>query len=300
IFGAPVLNAIASGVLTGAMPWPLYHRSACLVGLYLVALVTSFLMEWIFVLAALSGQPNRFRRSFIACAMAQLVSYAFLLPLYLLLTFWTVGTEAHVTRSLDFAAHKSASVFFISTNDDGVYRIRLDGSPAMRLTPDGFTTNNQNGLFIYKARNADRWDLWLGDPWASGRFNDPPLEADRLLLENVASDYPRIEEDEIDLRPKSARDWSIYAQGYTESGLHAKNDNLGQWYYITIASPLAAIPSRRANILPGDQVVYQLANQIMLFDVSTRQLAVIAQGRCPLVVLDTLTPTTMPATRQGQ
>lgn len=49
--------------------------------------------------------------------------------------------------------------------------------------------------------------------------------------------------------------------------------------------PFLAWIARNATILPSDQVVYQLGNQIVILDLSTRKLAFLALGQGPVVGL---------------
>ena len=41
-----------------------------------------------------------------------------------------------------------------------------------------------------------------------------------------------------------------------------------------------------ATVLPGDRVIYQLADQVVLLDLNLRKICLIALGRGPVVTLD--------------
>ncbi|HEY2584745.1 MAG TPA: hypothetical protein VGI81_03145 [Tepidisphaeraceae bacterium] len=124
-FVLPVMASLISPIALG--PVPMFHVTRLLAAMYVVALGSSFVLEWPFVYRAFRGTPNRSRQSVIACALAQVVSYAILLPLYLAASTQTLG-ETKLTPSLRFSKNPTASIYFISPDEKSLLRTRLDGS----------------------------------------------------------------------------------------------------------------------------------------------------------------------------
>jgi hypothetical protein len=50
-------------------------------------------------------------------------------------------------------------------------------------------------------------------------------------------------------------------------------------------TPFISWYPERATLIPGDRVVFELGPNIVLLDMPTKRLAVLAEGRCPVAVL---------------
>jgi hypothetical protein len=68
-------------------------------------------------------------------------------------------------------------------------------------------------------------------------------------------------------------------------GLQAWNKKTNEKLNAALETPFVIWPSRNATVLPGDQVVYQLGDQIVVLDLRTRRIGLVARGRGPVVIL---------------
>ncbi|HEY2584744.1 MAG TPA: hypothetical protein VGI81_03140 [Tepidisphaeraceae bacterium] len=69
-------------------------------------------------------------------------------------------------------------------------------------------------------------------------------------------------------------------------GMRAFNPATGQSLHLAVDTPFLSWQTRWATVLPGDQVVLQIGPQITLVDLNTRELAFVAFGYSPVIVLD--------------
>jgi hypothetical protein len=290
IVGGLLLTILAGVAAAGFQPM-VFHLRGYLATMFVIAMVLSFLLELPFVVAA-GGKAGRTRRSILACAAAQLGSYAVLLPIYYMVTQVRMAGEVNPVRSLDFVSRKSARVLFLSPDGCSVFQVRLDGSgPEKLLDVYGQAPGTRpNDLTIWKASDAERWDLWLTDSWGFLIANG--TGGDKLLRPGIATAYPERNEDHlnevVDWRSPDQRDWQVeaasdaYAPGL---GLKAHNTVTGATIHVAVDTPFVSWLSRCPTLLPGDQVVFEMSGQIVVLDLKTRKLGFVAFGHSPVVVL---------------
>jgi len=117
------------------------------------AFVLSVLMEWWFFHAAVPMARRSARRSLFACAVAQLASYALILPAYASLSTNTLGSWT-ISDARDVMPGARGILLFVSTAERGLYAMPLDGGPAARLLslePRLSETSN----YLHLAKDAD-------------------------------------------------------------------------------------------------------------------------------------------------
>ena len=91
----------------------------------------------------------------------------------------------------------------------------------------------------------------------------------------------------VDLRLEAERDWDVHVGFWAIEGLLAKNKKTGQHFRIALDTPLIAWFISNLTILPDDQVVFQLGeNQIILLDLNSRKMGLIAKGKSPVVIIE--------------
>ena len=276
---------------------PLRNVRRLAVFIVVAAFVLSVLMEWpFFHAAARPGRATTRRRSLLACTAAQAASYLLLLPFYASLSTNTLGGW-QVTEARDLAPHPGATLLYESPADRGLYAMPLAGGPPTRLI-SLVQGGNSRSDYLKLVKDADGHHVQLsrrgGDEPRErlGRFAGSPAAVHRYDDDVTGGDA----NNPTDLRPERERRHRFYASPHTSRGLRQRE-------------PLLALDllffgwtSRCPTILPGDQVVFQWGDQIILADVPGRRLAVLAHGRSPAVALDldpesftTAMPTTRPA-----
>jgi len=282
----------------------LYSLPAVLAMVGLTSFIVSIVVEWPFCLWAMRRQPESVRRSFLATATAQTASYALLIPLYLIVSDLSLYTGTTVDPLLVSQAPGNVVVYFISPKDGDLYRIRLNGSQRERVHQLG-ATNWYARLFVRRSQGSNQWDLWVWD--GSDPVGDHPpkrlierfaiqaaipediargqaktdtyITADEYVMSFARSGHARADE----LRPEGERNWEIIAAGRAYQGLYAATAR--ESIRLGIDAPFLRWRARNATALPGDKVVYQLGSQIVLLDLNTRKIGLIAFGRSPIVVL---------------
>jgi hypothetical protein len=279
----------------------IYSGRQVLIAVLAASFVLTVLLEWPFIWKLLTGTPRRLRKSLLASLIAQTASYAVLVPWYLLGGSVSVYTQATPVRSLAFVTNPGACVYYISVDGRSLMRCLLDGSEKRIVKPITQALPNDH-LFAAKSASGDKWDLYL----KSG----PGYENQETLLPNFAGCgqvpdrgesrwqyWPSWTGPAFDLRPDDERDWTFGVYLHPEEGLHARSASAGGEFWLAFGTPFMAWPTRCATVLPGDEVVYQLGEQIIVFDAPTRKIALVAEGRGPLVVPEG-TPDDPPQTRK--
>ncbi|MCC7145557.1 MAG: hypothetical protein IT443_03855 [Phycisphaeraceae bacterium] len=273
------------------------------VGLFLgVALVWAFVMsvaiEWPFVFWAFKGK--RFRVSVGACLLAQAVSYVLLLAFYAPSSWMTVYTRTQVRPVETFARPDIAWVYYIDETGKNVYRIRPSGKTKERVgeilesVQDKFPSASV--LAIHNLLGESEWSLVYA-------FNGD-LAWKLLINRFVVGTVPEWRSQQwknwtkqwsawnwrvlvVDLRPQSERAWLVRPRDdRLYSGLRAQNQSLGRSMILNMETLILEWPSSHVTVLPGDQVVYQLGDQIVLLDLPSQTIGLVTLGQSPLVVLD--------------
>ena len=107
---------------------PLYKGAALLLLLGLGSWMASVVLEWPFCAwtlrtSGLLTSHSPWRTSLRASVIAQTASYALLVPFYLLVSPISLFTQAHIQHSLAFVKPTQAMVYYINSQDGGIWRI---------------------------------------------------------------------------------------------------------------------------------------------------------------------------------
>jgi len=264
----------------------------------------SVVVEWPFCLWILKDKPNRGRTSAFASLIAQTASYAVLVPLYLSAGSIDLYTKVSRDPSLQFARDVHAVVYFIDPNDGGVYRICANGSNLQKLVDAGLT-NYDTGLFLGPGDWWTNIDLWA---YRSSReandvllLRDLPqvLPADiypsNILPAGVISPSTNGQESiqkawllrhvTADLRPPSDRDWDVRTGFWPVEGLRATKAGTGERLHLALETPFVSFSMNNATVLPGNKVIFEGGNQILILDIEKRVIGLLAYGRSPVVAV---------------
>jgi hypothetical protein len=258
-----VTNALLGDTPLYRLPW--------LVGVMaVIAFGLSILIEWPFYRLAFNqnrlrdikeyGEEDprhyRWQRTLQAVVFAHIASYLLLAVYYLSVSGTGFIRHARITHGLRFAANPTAIVYYL--HDDKHYRIRLDGSP-----PVAVSAEEVDNIFT---RYYERFD--------------------GIENYNSFSRFLTGFESSLDLRDHAGVGWHVQTDFWGTSGVRLENMDTGESFDLGLELPFVRWPSRHPTLLPGDQVVYQFGPQIVLLDISTRQLAFITRGSRPVVVCE--------------
>jgi hypothetical protein len=275
LFLMPFLAHGLGVVLLGAEP--LHHLTRWVWGVLGGAFVLTVILEWPFVWPALPPAPHIARRSLVACCVAQAATYLLLLAPYWLLS--DILSDVQVAAPAQVSRHPKAEVLLLSLDGREMHRVLLDGSPARfeRALPVlPMPAEELRGLGVPQGGRAA--GLWL-----DGRLlDDAPSLVSRLAPDADATGYRVV----ADFRPKEQRVWNVDADPY-RGGLDLDKyaaGKLEERFFVSVTTPVHSWGARAVTVLPGDQVVFELEGQVVLLDIPTRRLALVAIGRSPVVL----------------
>jgi hypothetical protein len=217
------------------------------------------------------------------------VSYGLLVPYYWSNSGTSLLTRASIQSDVLFASDPNISVFYVGLDRRHVYRTTLDGTEAQRVCELGEVSQLAR-LFLRQTADGDTWDLWLADQ---------EIVEPRLLARNVAKGIPdkcitknpNREMDgwmafgsAIDLRPEGEQRVHVETGFWPIEGLVVNDDSDRKALQLSLETPFVRWYARCATVLPRGQVIYQLSSQIVLVDIESRKVGLVARGFGPVVI----------------
>jgi hypothetical protein len=271
-----------------------------------VCFLVSLLAEWPVFHAGLkrrgAGRCWTAGASLRATLAAQVVSYLLLVPFYLAVALQT-PRGWKLTRATEFASAPSAAVLFLSLDGLEVRSIQLDGSDEKSV---GATGGVPRWAFLRLEGSPDGQELALTVMDSVGTDKGFAEYIPRTLLRfsgTPATTRPYWEHDPVhvgtlrdavDFRAaarvpwqpwnRDPNGWEVRASGLPSRGLRAMRRATGEDVRVAVDVPGASWSASSATVLPGDQVVFQLGDYVMLADLNTRKLAPLCRGRSPVVL----------------
>lgn len=276
------------------MSSPLYDTPRLMLLLGIAAFLLTILLEWPFCWFALKkggyAKQGLWRPALGASLIVQTASYAVLVLWYLLPSGW-LYRNVDVERDLSFVHNRAAVVYYISPTDGDVYTTRLDGSERRKVFTTG-ETGQYSRLALRHSAKPGMLDLWIQEGSyrdCRGRmlvegFTKTPADLDEWSMQKdsvLPKDFGRT----LNLIPKSEWDWNVWSGCWAIEGIRANNEKTGESLRLGIETPFIMLYSRYATIIPGDYVIYQLGDEIVVLSLNDRKIGVITRGRGPVVVL---------------
>ncbi len=270
---------------------PLYNAPRAMVIMIILLYLLTIVLEWPFCLWILRKKPRRLKVSLTASAIVQTVSYAVIVPMYLSVSPISLYTDVKTDPSLGFA-NNVASVYYISDDGGTVRSVRTDGSDNRKVL-DTEIAGLYAWLFVRETADGRHKELWVA--------GYPDADSETLLIKDFTDKTVGLQADEdglnvpgkwfndlgiVDFRPEGQRQWEVRTGDWAGDGLTAWNTATDEFLSVALETPFLSWYARNAAILPGDQVVYQLDDQIVLLDIRSRKMGLLATGRGPVVVLD--------------
>ncbi|MHB1458903.1 MAG: hypothetical protein ACYC0V_18485 [Armatimonadota bacterium] len=270
-----------------------------LTGIILFLYLLTALIEWPFchwVLNALRYKDLTARRSLSVSLIVQCTSYILLIIMYYAASDITIFTRLHSDPSLSFVRNPKSEVYFISESDGDVYKIRLDGTDQQKVF-DVEKDNPTQSLFLWNVKGDKLWKLGIGNRERKGEttliesnFAEIIPPSDDWNKKDTDGKWPRAESYAMDMRPLNSRNLRINTDYFANSGLQIYDEAMEKNVNFGLETPFVQWESRYATVLPGDQVVYQLGKQIVILDLNSRRIGLIAYGRSPVVRLSAESP----------
>jgi hypothetical protein len=269
---------------------PLRRVRSFLVLAPLVTYVLSVFLEWPFVVWGMWKGRKGIWRTFGASVLANTASYVVLAVLYGMITEMSLVTVPTLVEK-GLAKNPGATVYFVGLKDNGLYRMRLDGTGRERVG-DWVIRPDDERLELAKGEDGKKMNLVAVT--LPRRVNEQNVS--RLLVPGVAGAEEVANKDRqtkfyewglpVDLRGEGKHDWDVETGIWPLYGLHAGNSATRENFKLALETPFSSWPSRSATILPGDQVVYEVGEQVVLLDLATKRMQFLARGRNPVAVTD--------------
>jgi hypothetical protein len=285
---------------------PLYNALTFIVIMGIAAFVLSVILEWPFCLWALRKKTHRVFKSLVAVSVVNIVSYAILVWLYVNVSTLSVYRNVSIDHNLTLPDTQNYWIYYISTDNGNIYRIHPDGSAKSKVFDANLIIEQQSyfagpRLFVLPSTNKHGYDLWATEI--------PPKGNETLLIKNFTTNAVLAQEhcyqageiiDEpnklsgsysfqftaSDFRDPNARAWIAWNNDWAWRGLIVENKITKQKFTVGLETPFLLWMVRSPIILPGDFVIFQLGDQIVLLDINNRKIRLITLGRGPVVTMD--------------
>jgi hypothetical protein len=303
LFGEFVLLNWIGTVRTNIMgDQPLYNAPNFIWFMAICTISITIILEWPFCYWTLKGKKFRLVKSLVASPLVHIFSYAFLVWAYLSVSSITIYTELDVERDLSLVKNTKAWIYYISVDDGDVYRIRPDGTSKEFFYDANVKINDSKygsypSLFVWPSESDSSWDLWLID-------NDIKLLSKGFSKNTVKpkftayGSYSEIETiDDVvnkyyahlfysDFTAEKEPEWILEGGYWASAGLKATNKETQKSFRVAFETPFLKWNSLNFIYLDGDQIIYQLGEQIVLLDLKQRKIGLITLGVGPVVTLD--------------
>lgn len=288
----------------------LHNAMGYIVAAWVVTFAVTAVLEWPFCWLSLPKRPRRVAVALGASLVVNIASYAVLLPLYSYTHGWGVMGQVRPDQSVLATTPAGMCVYYLSPETGGLWRASLDGRDCRKVLVIG-NRGPRDRLFARPAASGRGYDLWMGG------YDEKSQE---ILIPSFAAQVgrpapshgwghgapatgPRQNEPDIprefgpsammpDIGPGDWDVWTGHDRG--TSGLVAINKRTNEQIFAAMATPFLYWQARNATLVSASQVVYQLGRQIVLLDLETRKIALIAMGEGPVVASSEPPAATMP------
>jgi hypothetical protein len=292
--GFLVLGALSTRLLPELLGNQPLYRAAGVLGLMCGAsFLLSALCELPFCWFCLRKAERPWLRAVLASIVAQTASYAVIIPCYLAVGHTSLLFGVEQDASLAFAKDCRAWIYYVEPEKGDIARIRPDGTHRQFVMKAG-VTNLFARLELIPADAGENWNLVL----VTGRGNPAEGGVTKVLIEKLAKravteklDF--IEDTHLnfgspmDYRTTAEARWTISLRYWAAGGVRAEKPATGECRQFALEVPfIMDWQARNATVLPGELLIYQLGQQIVVLDIERRKIGLVAMGRGPVVVLE--------------
>ncbi|MBI2432609.1 MAG: hypothetical protein HYV26_07050 [Candidatus Hydrogenedentes bacterium] len=276
------------------LPTTIYSFWSYLPLIVAFAYLLTLALAWPFVAVALSEIHGRKLKSFSATVLLQTVSFAVIVAWYWSGSDFSLLEDTHQVPISAIGATSPARVFYIAPGGHEVLTQSMSGAPELVYRAPGVIAS----LEVRRNRERPgRWDLVA--ILATGRIDNPevdvvrpaflspleqPIYVNGQSVEDLTTLY-RGDSVVAGLGVPDYEGWRFDSGAYFVSGW--KEEDPGSRFLWSMNSPAALWGLSRLTYLPGGFLIICLQDeQICLLDLATRNLALVAHGRSPVVVLE--------------
>jgi hypothetical protein len=264
------------------------------------AFLLSVLLELPFAAYAIAREHRTAARVLRGAFLANTASYAVLIVLYLQVGTTSLITSTHPGSAAQLCTSPDAEVYYLGNSDGAVYRWKVSGGIPQKVDNLGTTDMADRAARLFAAPSETDGQLDLCVTGIPSHKTFTILERSFARTSDVAIAAPRDAGDWNHNTPEAERGswfnfgsartfdpsspWRVSTTFWPDGGLRVHNDKSGEKWFAALETPFLSWYSRNATLLPNAQVIYQLQDQIVLLDLPTKRMGLIALGHGPLVV----------------
>ncbi len=249
----------------------------------------TLLLEFPFVVFCLRGDSKWLSKSLWGSLAIQSVSYTIIFGWYWAASGVSLFTQAQVVAPLSISLPRDVDLYFISSTDGNVYRMLINSSTQEKVFELHSVDHNDRLLF-----RPDSEKRWVLDARLS--TSDPKIPK-IVKIADFAPQNPTYISSGSEgtwsifgqvpkLGNANASAWEFKAGFWPIEGLHGTKKSTAEKVHISFETPFVAWNVRNAVHLPTDKVLFQLGDdQICVYDPLKKQVALLARGRGPIVLL---------------
>ncbi len=273
------------GWATGFLTLNLYNTWLWLWLMVGITFLITLVLEWPFVFFCFRKEKDRFKRSIQGNMLANGLSYILLFSWYWMASGTSLYTKMNVVHPSEIHFPKAGLIYFISETNTVC---RFDFSSKKTVSICKFEVAGKDArLFVRRsAADTNNWDILESSKQnlvcSNLQVVAVPFRRDTNSPAGTWFNFG--EAPKIGAADQSS--WKFRTGFWSIEGLRGKNQKTGENIYFSLETPFVRWVVRNATHLPEDFIVFQLGeNQICLFEVATKKIALLMRGRGPVVVL---------------
>jgi hypothetical protein len=250
--------------------------------------VVTTMIEWPFCYWSFPKKRGRGWLSLGASGCVNVLSYAVLIYLYLSVSNTSLLTHTSPAEASSILKRNDLIIYFLSSDGHSLNMVDVKGHDERRIVDVG---SEMKRPLLYVCDAGERMDLrvmWDDPNDMSAKRKSAALvnglSGKTAVSQPCASVEQRFRGEVTDFRTDQERNWIIRGWPYAIEGLTADSKSGGQRISLALETPFINWPVTNVTILPGDQVICQLGDQIVVVDLETRRIGLITRGISPVVI----------------
>ena len=265
--------------------------AGCMAAAFLITL----LLEYPFVALALRSGKRALLRAIKATLTVNCASYVLLFGWYAMAAGTSLVTELEVVPPGALLTQNGYRVYYLTPDGGQVRKLTLDS----RREPDVISPSSAprlNDRLILREKSPSQWELRILLEPKRNEEAAAEVEVRELGAVQVAIDQGSTRKKPSEDRGTwfnfgkvpslgGPSDWEFATGFWPGQGISGKNRKTNATLHYSLETPYALWVVRNATLLPGDFLVFQLGNdQICLLHPASKQIALLARGKGPVVV----------------
>ncbi len=283
------------------IPMDLYTLPWIYPGMILFSFIVTLLIEYPFVLSAFKDVQGRGKKAWKGTLLTQTLSYIILFGWYWMCSYTSLYTENKIVPLSEMELPKEVTIYFISTEDGNVYSGQLAEQNWQKVYDfDKKDEKTDNCLNVWPSEtNTNLWDIVFCERHREGKRTIEVILKDIAQDAAPFGDSPYVDSwiqllwkaPQIGDAKQSA--WVFINGFWAAGGFLGKNEENNEKVRVSLEIPYQGKwYVRFISHLPGDRVLFQLGrDQICLYDLNKKQVALVTKGRSPLAVIGGKVPT---------